>query len=740
MKILKILLTIFVLLIYCVITISCKDEIIINVYDDDILIDTITVNNGKTTLIQLPQKDYYKFNGCTEQRGIGNFIFDSNGNSIVKIENNMTVFVNWEPVEITITFDPADGELYENNKSSKVKYNDSLNVMPRPIKNNYDFIGWFDEKGNQYSKGEEVLNNKIIINAENYNIENNKINLIAKYDIHKYKVTYNYNDGITPDSTSKYEYNYKLLDSDYPSKDTGSQSIKYWATDPYTKTSFDGVISSDITLYAIWSTYKNINLHYSSTEIIKENFYEDDNVLNDGYKEGYTFDGWYENSLFTGNKITSFSYNTLLRDYYAKFIPNQYKVNFETGEADINIDSITVIYDNSVILPNIEKNGYIFKGWYYNDQKVVSGTWKIADNVTLIAKFDKTSYTIDLNSNGGICDKSEVKITLDEKVNLPIPTKQGYKFVGWFNGENKFTDSIWQYTNDLHLKAEWEIITYKVNLNLNGGSCSENIIYFDINNPALLPNPTKKGHQFRGWYYGDNKIANNTWYELENITAKAIWDTIPYQMSFVTNNGKTIDSYYVLYGDETKAPENISYADHVFKGWTFNISGFSFGSPMPDCDVVATANWVRVNKKIEFSTSNNTRDKKITDDDGIYDYIESSMNKKDLLELGYTKLNLEIKFDCYEEKDGYQDLWIQTTGGTTLSSHTEAAGGTSPWYEFGNGHRSWITLSYTCNINIKDLTDTCSFKIEWGAHSEDIQNSKDDWKLGYTVVTIKAIK
>ena len=49
--------------------------------------------------------------------------------------------------------------------------------------------------------------------------------------------------------------------------------------------------------------------------------------------------------------------------------------------------STTVTFGSSHTLPTLTRTGYGFLGWYNGNTKVESGTWDIASNVTLTAKW-----------------------------------------------------------------------------------------------------------------------------------------------------------------------------------------------------------------------------------------------------------------------------------------------------------------------------------------------------------------
>ena len=77
-------------------------------------------------------------------------------------------------------------------------------------------------------------------------------------------------------------------------------------------------------------------------------------------KYGYTFDSWYLDSDYQ----TEFKYTTPLTtslEVYAKYIPNKYKVTWDTGTDKIEQG---LMYGEKITIPeNITKKGYVLIGW-----------------------------------------------------------------------------------------------------------------------------------------------------------------------------------------------------------------------------------------------------------------------------------------------------------------------------------------------------------------------------------------
>ena len=78
------------------------------------------------------------------------------------------------------------------------------------------------------------------------------------------------------------------------------------------------------------------------------------------------------------------------------------------------------------------------------------------------------------------------------------PTKEGYTFIGWYDGEEKwnFADAV---TEALTLTAKWQLNRYTITFDTAGGSEVPSITQ-DYGTAITAPaNPTKTGYTFAGW-------------------------------------------------------------------------------------------------------------------------------------------------------------------------------------------------------------------------------------------------
>jgi len=115
------------------------------------------------------------------------------------------------------------------------------------------------------------------------------------------------------------------------------------------------------------------------------------------------------------------------------------------------------------------------------------------------------SISLSLNANGGTVSSSSVPVTIgvpigQQSVTLPTPTRAGYSFAGWYRTSTGFAlpvNANTAFYNPTTLYARWNV---NITLNPAGGSISQ-----QINNRVSgmlwdLPEPTRAGRTFEGWF------------------------------------------------------------------------------------------------------------------------------------------------------------------------------------------------------------------------------------------------
>ena len=137
--------------------------------------------------------------------------------------------------------------------------------------------------------------------------------------------------------------------------------------------------------------------------------------------------------------------------------------------------------------------------------------------------------TITLNPNGGTLPE----YSLVEGAALPIPTKTGYTFAGWYENPdftgNPVADVPTDSTGELTFYAKWTANTYTVIFDANGGNVDPTSAVTVAGKLTSLPTPTYDGYDFLGWYTqkdGGDKVTTDTVFAMDS-TIYAHWSNIP---------------------------------------------------------------------------------------------------------------------------------------------------------------------------------------------------------------------
>ena len=189
------------------------------------------------------------------------------------------------------------------------------------------------------------------------------------------------------------------------------------------------------------------------------------------------------------------------------------------------------------------------------------------------------AYTVTFQSEGG----SEVasQIRANTPADRPAdPTKEGYTFIGWYNGESEW-DFETPVTADLTLTAKWQVNQYTITFKPENGG-QDIVIKQDYGTAITAPaNPTKTGYTFAGW---DREIPTTV--PAEDMTLTAKWQVNQYTITFKPENGGQDIVIKQDYGTAITAPANPTKTGYTFAGWDKTIP-----TTMPAGDMTITARW-----------------------------------------------------------------------------------------------------------------------------------------------------
>lgn len=174
----------------------------------------------------------------------------------------------------------------------------------------------------------------------------------------------------------------------------------------------------------------------------------------------------------------------------------------------------------------------------------------------------------------------------------PVPTKEGHGIEGWYY-DNNGTETKWNFDTDtvkctMTLKAKWELSTYSVTLQTDGGTIAsgKEVTGYTYGTGAVLPTTndiTREGYRFDGWYAGSNfsgsPVTEITGTDTGNKTFYAKWtrNTTPIisgnTINYIVEHYKTDGSGYTLAETEHSAGsigDTVTATPKIYDGFTYN--------------------------------------------------------------------------------------------------------------------------------------------------------------------------
>ena len=306
---------------------------------------------------------------------------------------------------------------------------------------------------------------------------------------------------------------------------------------------------------------------------------------------GYTFLGW------TGEGETTPQPTVVLpkgttgdKAYTANWKVITYTIALgANGGEDLAAISYTIESD-PIKLPTPERKGYEFKGWVGDDidgaqTEVIIPTGSTGDR-TYIALWRVIAYFIELRQSSGNWMQN-IPYTVEEEVKLPIPTREGYEFIGWV-GEDiidaQINVTIPRGSTGFRLyAAHWALENYTITLDTSGGNALDNIRYTVKSDPIILPTPTRNGYEFSGWT-GEGITTPQTEVIIPtgstgNKAYTANWKVIEYTITLDTNGGSAVSPIKYTVEDSFTLPYPLR-PGYEFAGWTLDGSGMLPFTPL----------------------------------------------------------------------------------------------------------------------------------------------------------------
>jgi uncharacterized repeat protein (TIGR02543 family) len=356
-------------------------------------------------------------------------------------------------------------------------------------------------------------------------------------------------------------------------------------------------VCEDVTLKAHWTVYVVVISFDTNGGSAIDNVTingGDSYTFPEPSKAGFDFLYWYDknqaSSHYAAGSTTSFPNLTFSwqLSLCASWTPHNYSLSFVSTETN-ETRTYSVNYTGYFTFPTWARNGYSLSGWLCNGilhkpGDTIQWNQKSGDNFTAVWK--PNTYTVVLDCNGGSASCDSVDIIFDSNYTLPTPSRDGYKFLGWYNGNSLVEmTGIWRLTI-ASLKAKWSGESYTVTFDVNGGTAlAQTTLTVTFGDNYQLPITTKSGMEFSAWALEDGtKIpTEGVWSIAKDVTLTAQWAEKSYLLSYVGcgDGGEEYESEPTL--SYTLNSDGISYTINGLGACTkttFVIGGFYLGLPV----------------------------------------------------------------------------------------------------------------------------------------------------------------
>ena len=177
------------------------------------------------------------------------------------------------------------------------------------------------------------------------------------------------------------------------------------------------------------------------------------------------------------------------------------------------------------------------------------------------------------NPMGGTLER-EMDYLVDGKVeNPPIPTRDGYEFLGWYTQETDGTlatsETVLNSGDTLY--ARWIQNPYTITYDLDGGTLANaNPTSFNENSNFTLNNPTKAGFRFTGWTEQIVDLGwTSGWIDVNNGSIGGTNNSYP--------NAVYSDYFFAKAGVTYKVVDLDTLGEKYFRIRNYNLSGEYMG-------------------------------------------------------------------------------------------------------------------------------------------------------------------
>ncbi|WP_248922419.1 InlB B-repeat-containing protein [Olsenella intestinalis] len=528
-------------------------------------------------------------------------------------DEDVRITGSWTPRRYAITFDSAGGSPVDPIEAD---YRSPVAAPVAPSRQGYDFAGWFDGEGREFSFPTTMPLGGASLTAR----------WTPRSDTPYVVSLYYQADGVytAPEATESRvgttESTVGVTDADKVPAREG------YALDETRGSAWAGTVAADGTLRL--AVYFKQQFRVSFVPGLHGTFAEQSTDALDwgaitpaapaspaADDEGYSFNGWRSSNdgrTYDAGALPA----TVTGDvtYEAMWTPNDYTLEYLfVGDVPAAATApafqfVTYRTDATVAPAPAAVAGYTFGGWAIDGEPVEPGsTFTMpSDPVTVTGTWSINSYTISFDAAGGtpvdsISQNYATAITRPDN-----PAREGHEFVCWEDAETGLPADV--PTNmparDVRLRARWRVLSYQVSYAYDGAApatapaAPAGTLKEFASTVAVASAPTAVGYDFGGWSTTDATVtAGSFTMPARGVSFSGSWTIRRHDVAYAYEGDVPEDAQdlpapatYDYDAPVALAAEPAAVPGYTFSGWRVEgdpASDFS----MPDADVRVVGTW-----------------------------------------------------------------------------------------------------------------------------------------------------
>ena len=488
-------------------------------YVDDEGIHSITVKDGELYSIEkIPQRLGYEFLGLFDAEVGGTQYISPDGISLSPFtdKKNLVLFPHWKAKEYTLILDFGGADI-TGARNYSVRYGEKLPELPKNlILEHSTFLGWYTQKncnGIQVADQHGLFVDKSFVDENTFDIDASTkfLYLYAGFETETFTVTFNFGNGI-PQEEMEVAYNTPVSEVVPDTRNNDGFAVLAWSKTQSGSQIFTGNITDDTVLYAVeWAPV--IEFDTNGGEDVKPIVAREGEAISipDAVRGFYTFIGWYTQDDEKFEKMVMPSESIRL---YAKWWA---QIQLD-GRGGGQFDMISQEAGTPLVLPVPQKKGYIFAGWYSEDNEKIELTLMPSESIRLRAMYyEVKTEKVTVLSSGTMLNLMKYStnkglFTLKANDTIRVDFAKAVTYIDWTHPQN--------FTVDFHVEIcdgydeIWGDWSYK-------GCRNAYFEFYSVNN-------TSSAYQIGSYTYENNSTRLDVWRTLSFTMDLPIQDGAAY--------------------------------------------------------------------------------------------------------------------------------------------------------------------------------------------------------------------